>query len=86
MTPYWLEGGTETCSGCTHLYVYQMEYRCVACDRGICCHCVRFDVTTRDVLCAECQAEAEADDDSNSAVDVGSGEDPRAAADPEADG
>jgi hypothetical protein len=57
--PYWLEDGTESCSACTHLYVYEMEYRCVACDRGVCCHCVRVSVTTGEVLCEACEAEAE---------------------------
>lgn len=58
--PWWLDDGTESCHGCSHLYVYQMEFRCVACDRGICCHCVRVVAGTREVLCAECEAEAEA--------------------------
>jgi hypothetical protein len=57
-TPYWLDGGTERCHACTHVYVYQMECRCVACDRGICCHCVRVSTASRELLCPECEAEA----------------------------
>jgi hypothetical protein len=55
--PWWLEGGTEACSGCTHLYFVEMEFRCVACDRGICCHCVWVADAARTVLCAACAAE-----------------------------
>lgn len=57
--PYWLESGTETCTGCTHDYVYEMEIRCVACDRGLCCHCVVTDRLTRESWCPECHAERE---------------------------
>jgi hypothetical protein len=56
--PYWLDRGTETCSACTHLYVHAMEYRCVACDRGVCCHCVRISVVGGDVLCPACETES----------------------------
>jgi hypothetical protein len=55
--PYWLDGGTETCSVCTHVHVYEMTFRCVACDRGICCHCVSVRVTSRESFCAACEAE-----------------------------
>jgi hypothetical protein len=58
--PYWLGDGTERCGACTHGYVYEMEYRCVACDRGVCCHCVRIHATTAEVLwvlCPECEAD-----------------------------
>lgn len=58
-SPYWLAEGPESCSSCTRLHVYEMQYRCVACDRGICCHCVSVSVATREVLCAECAAEDE---------------------------
>lgn len=54
--PYWLGAGTETCGACTHVYVYEMEYRCVACDRGVCCHCVRVHAATAEVRCPECEA------------------------------
>jgi hypothetical protein len=55
--PYWLLGGTESCHACSHFYVYPMEYRCAACDRGICCHCVRIAVVTGEALCPQCAAE-----------------------------
>jgi hypothetical protein len=59
--PYWIDDGTESCGACTHAYVYEMEFRCVACDRGICCHCVGMSVSKREVLCPECLRE-EGDD------------------------
>ena len=30
--PWWLDEGSETCPACSHAYVIQTEYRCVACD------------------------------------------------------
>lgn len=62
--PYWLDTGTETCHGCTHAYVYQMEIRCVGCDRGVCEQCVVIESVTRETWCAGCHAAAaeEADD------------------------
>jgi hypothetical protein len=59
--PYWIDSGTERCTACTHVHVYEMEYRCVACDRGICCHCVRINVDTREVMCPECEADTQED-------------------------
>jgi hypothetical protein len=56
--PWWLDDGTESCCGCTHTHAYEMEFRCVACDRGICCHCVRIVMQTRELLCPECEAES----------------------------
>jgi hypothetical protein len=56
--PWWLDGGTESCEACTHVYVYEMEFRCVACDGGVCCHCVRIDIDTREALCPACAAAA----------------------------
>lgn len=52
--PYWLDTGTEICHGCTHSYVYQMELRCVGCDRGVCEQCVVIEHVTRETWCAEC--------------------------------
>jgi hypothetical protein len=59
--PYWLDGGTETCEFCTHPHVLQSEYRCAACDRAACEHCVTVDRETGEVLCHECHAEEEGD-------------------------
>jgi hypothetical protein len=61
--PYWLDDGTETCSSCSHVYVYEMECRCAACDRGICCHCVGAATRRSDVLCSECAAATEPAED-----------------------
>lgn len=50
---WWQRGGSERCDFCTHAYVYEMEYRCVACDRGVCPCCVV--LRARDlVFCPEC--------------------------------
>jgi hypothetical protein len=57
--PYWLHGGSESCGACTHACVYEMEFRCMACDRGICCHCVGVNVSRQEVLCPECLQEEE---------------------------
>jgi hypothetical protein len=50
--PWWLEEGTETCSTCSHTYVYQTEYRCVACDIPLCGDCVQ--LITVEVFCPGC--------------------------------
>ncbi len=56
--PYWLDGGAETCAFCDHPYVHEHGYRCAACDRGSCEHCVTVDRETGEVLCYDCLAEA----------------------------
>ncbi len=49
---WWQARGTETCSACSHSYHYEMEYRCVDCDRGVCAVCA---VHQREaVYCPEC--------------------------------
>jgi hypothetical protein len=58
--PYWLSGGTETCHACTHPYVYELEVRCVACDRGLCVHCAIIVKETREAWCPACHAEGDA--------------------------
>ena len=52
--PYWLSGGTEHCDLCGHPHVLQAQYRCAACDRASCEHCVSIDPRTGEVLCHEC--------------------------------
>jgi hypothetical protein len=52
--PYWLDDGSETCELCDHPYVLQSEYRCAACDRASCEHCVTVNRETGEVLCHEC--------------------------------
>jgi hypothetical protein len=51
--PYWL-AGTEGCEACTLHYVREMEFRCVACDRALCVHCVLIVRETREWFCREC--------------------------------
>lgn len=57
--PYWLTGGTETCELCEHPHVPQSQYRCAACDRASCEHCVVMDGESGEVLCHDCAAEEE---------------------------
>ncbi|HEX8906542.1 MAG TPA: hypothetical protein VF771_16955 [Longimicrobiaceae bacterium] len=54
--PYWISGGTEYCELCSNSYVLQAEYRCAACDRGVCDECVVIDAATGEVVCSECRA------------------------------
>jgi len=37
--PWWLEVGTEVCSNCDHMYVYETEHRCAHCDGAVCSNC-----------------------------------------------
>lgn len=52
--PYWLAGGTEHCTGCTHTLVLQVEIRCTGCDRGYCEHCVVLVREAREAFCLDC--------------------------------
>lgn len=52
--PYWLAEGTEECAVCEHYYVLEMEYRCSACDRGVCGQCAVVVHETHIVYCWEC--------------------------------
>lgn len=61
--PYWLGGGTERCDLCAHPHVHQNEYRCAACDRAACEHCVSIDNESGEVLCHECAGEDEDQED-----------------------
>jgi hypothetical protein len=55
--PYWLDGGTEICALCEHPHVLQSQFRCAACDRPNCEHCVVVNRDTGEVLCHECAEE-----------------------------
>ena len=52
-TPWWLEQGTEICPACSQAYVFQTEYRCVACDGQVCSDCVHL-TTLLEVFCPDC--------------------------------
>lgn len=54
--PWWLAGGAETCELCTHPHPLQSQFRCAACDRASCEHCVVVNRQTGEVLCSECHA------------------------------
>ena len=51
---WWQRGGGEECPYCLRLYVYEMEYRCEACDRPVCPCCVHVR-SVEIVLCPECE-------------------------------
>lgn len=42
---WWLAGGSEVCDFCLQRYAWEVEVRCVACDRPVCPVCV---VTVRE--------------------------------------
>jgi len=48
--PWWLESGNEICPACSHTYVYETEYRCVACDGPLCPICVEY-TTALEIYC-----------------------------------
>ena|SRR5204863_5751132 len=52
-SPWWLDEGTEVCPACSHAYVIQTEYRCVACDGPMCGLCVETIIET-EILCCSC--------------------------------
>jgi hypothetical protein len=54
--PWWLEEGTEICPACSHAYVIQTEYRCVACDGPLCGVCV-VNTFESEILCSDCVTE-----------------------------
>jgi hypothetical protein len=51
--PWWLEDGAENCPACSHTYVIQTEYRCVACDGPLCSLCVT-SVFEAESSCPDC--------------------------------
>lgn len=51
--PWWL-GGEERCDFCLERYVYEMEVRCLHCDRPVCPMCVVTITERRERVCAEC--------------------------------
>ncbi|HUH12072.1 MAG TPA: hypothetical protein VMK65_03145 [Longimicrobiales bacterium] len=55
--PWWLEGGTETCEACTHVYAYHIERRCYACDAPLCPFCVTTVRVDVGVVCSRCEEE-----------------------------
>lgn len=49
----WQAGGEERCDFCHTFYIYEMEVRCLACDRAVCPCCVRV-TRTEGVFCPDC--------------------------------
>ena len=56
-TAHWLSGATERCDHCGQFYVYEMEYRCTACDGPVCPLCVHSEWKA-DVHCPTCAGRA----------------------------
>ena len=57
--PYWLDEGTEPCTGCTHPAVHETVCHCAACDGPVCCMCADADPATGEPLCPACAADAD---------------------------
>jgi hypothetical protein len=56
LIPYWLRRGERTCSECHGTHAYEIEARCVACDRPFCPICIV--VIAGEVFCPGCAEEA----------------------------
>lgn len=56
--PWWLEEGTEDCGFCHHRYWYEVEVRCVACDRPGCPECMVVERTRVETWCPDCHGSA----------------------------
>jgi len=55
--PWWLETGTEVCSICHQLYIYETECRCSDCDGPACANCVTIESTS--IICVPCSSSEE---------------------------
>jgi hypothetical protein len=53
LAPWWLSSGDEECPHCGQLYIYELEFRCSACDSPCCIHCKTVHVEGHHV-CPEC--------------------------------
>ena len=53
-TPWWLQEGTETCELCGVRYWYEVEVRCVDCDRPGCPECMVVARARAETWCREC--------------------------------
>lgn len=51
---WWGPGATERCSHCEQRYVYELEYRCFACDAPLCPFCVVVVRERREASCPRC--------------------------------
>lgn len=51
-----MEAGHEACGFCRQSYHYEMEIRCVDCDRPVCPVCVVRVRESREWHCPECRA------------------------------
>ncbi len=53
----WILNGTEICSACSQLYLYEMECYCGDCDVALCVLCSR-RVEPKRFLCASCETDS----------------------------
>ncbi len=60
---WWFEGGTETCSVCSHSYAYQTGGYCLDCDGTVCSVCVQ-ETVTMELLCPGCVTTRESEGES----------------------
>ena len=62
--PWWAPGGSsaeaEECSVCLGLYAYEVEVRCVDCDRPMCPVCAVTLRRSEVHVCVDCGSEEEA--------------------------
>jgi hypothetical protein len=71
----WWLSGEETCVVCLQAYAYEIERRCLHCDRGLCPHCGITVHATETLVCTTCACE-DPDEDA-SPVPPGSAREPR---------
>lgn len=53
VVPWWLSAGDEECPHCGQDYIYELEFRCPACDGPCCAHCKTSHAEGHHV-CPEC--------------------------------
>lgn len=52
---WWLEEGSEECPFCLQSYHYEVEVRCVDCDRPMCPQCTVRVRVRHEVHCPDCE-------------------------------
>lgn len=53
VVPWWLNDGDEDCPHCGQPYIYEVEFRCPACDGPGCPHCTQLHTEGHQV-CPSC--------------------------------
>jgi DNA-directed RNA polymerase subunit RPC12/RpoP len=52
--PEWLTDAQEVCPFCYHVYILEMEYRCIDCDAAICPFCMVEIRESSEIRCPHC--------------------------------